>query len=156
MQTQVQTELLPTDFALTETEKSQLSSRIQSFLNGASDEDLLSTNIVNRLKLLVEDVLEPWQMASTEVTTRKKPQELRIAAIESVPVFLNAATREQLDSLMKKFALFSRVELEVRLREDVAIWIHQMEDTDLLKYDSVSIQEPVFSRCRKLFKGRLA
>ena len=153
LETHVQTELLPTDFALTETEKSQLSSRIGSFLKEASDEDLFSTDIVDRLKLLVEYVLEPWQMANEEVTARKKPQELRFAAIESVPLFLNASTREQIDSLMKKFALINRLELEVRLREDVATWIQRMENTDLLKYDAVSIQEPVFKHLGEFLKS---
>ena len=153
LETHVQTELLPTDFALTETEKSQLSSRIGSFLKKASDEDLFSTDIVDRLKLLVEDVLEPWQMANDEMTARKKPQELRIAAIESVPLFLNAATREQIDSLMKRFALVNRIELEVRLREDVATWIQRMENTDLLNYDAVSIQEPVFRHLGEFLKS---
>ncbi len=150
LETHVQTELLPTHFALTETEQSQLSSRIRSFLNGESDADLLSTGIVSRLKLLVEDVFEPWQMAGEEVTARNKPQELRFAAIESVPVFLNAATGEQIKSLMKRFGFINRLDLEVRLREDVAIWIQGMGDGALLEYDTESIQEPVFAHLSEL------
>ena len=147
----VQTELLPTHAALTESEQSRLSSRIRSFLNGASDAELMSTGIFSRLTLLVEDVFEPWQMASDEVTALKKPQELLFAAIESVPSFLNAATQEQIDSLMKRFEIINRLDLEMRLREDVAVWIQGMDDADLLEYDSASIQEPVFAHLSELF-----
>jgi hypothetical protein len=146
LESDVQSELLPTHSTLTESEQSRLSSRIRSFLAGATDTELLSKRIVSRLKLLVENVLEP----SDEVTALRKPQELLFAAIESVPIFLSAATPEQIDSLMKKFELVKRIELEVRLSENIATWMQKMKDTELLKYDSVSIQEPVFARLREL------
>ena len=144
----VQSELLPTEFELTEKEGSDLSSRVRSFLEGASNRDLFSTRIVDRLKLLVEDVIGPWQMAA-ERTSRPRPQELWIAAIESVPLFLNAATREEFDVLLKRFSLINRVELEARLREDVAKWIQHAEAVDLTKHDAVSIQGPVFEHLRR-------
>ncbi len=153
LETHVQTKLLPTRFALTETEQSQLSSRIRAFLGRTSDADLLSTGIITRLKLLVEDVLEPWQMSGDAVTARKKPQELMFAAIESVPLFLKAATQEQIDSLMKRFELINRLDLEVRLREDVAIWIQSMEETELRECDTESIQESAFAHLSELIQG---
>ena len=151
LETHVQAELLPTHYALSDTEQSQLSSRIRSFLNGVSDADLISTGIVSRLKLLVEDVFEPWQMGSEEVTARKKPQELRFAAIESVPVFLNTATEEQINFLMERFGFVNRLDLEVRLREDVAMWIQGIEDRALVENDNNSIQERVFGHLNGLF-----
>ncbi len=150
LESHVQTKLLPTHFELTDTEQSQLSSRVRSFLDRASDADLLSPNIANRLRLLVEDVLEPWQMASGEVTARKKPQELLFAAIESVPLFLNTATDEQIKSLMSRFEVINRLDLEVRLRENVVVWIQGLDQAELLKYDTETIHGPVSAHLREL------
>ena len=127
-----------------------MSSRIRSFLYGVSDAELLSAGIVSRLKLLVEDVFEPWQMASKEVTALRKPQELMFAAIESVPSFLTRATPVEIDDLMTKFGVVNRLDLEVRLRENVANWIQGMEDADLLEYDTANIHEPVFAHLSEL------
>ena len=55
----VETELLPTDYELTESKQAELSLRVRSLLNGAADKELFSSRIVDSLELLVDDVLEP-------------------------------------------------------------------------------------------------
>jgi len=150
LETHVEIELLPNDFALTEKEGSYLRSRIRSFLEETSDEELFSMDILRRLRQLVEDVIEPWRMASAEVSPIKQPEELRRAAVEKVTVFLNNVSAAQIDTLKARFESSDRTQLATLLKREIKTWVDQMEDREILKHDAFSIQEPVFAHLHRL------
>ncbi len=150
LEAHVQTHLLPADFALTVSEESYLWSRVRSVLEETNDADLFSTAIVKKLRLLVGDLIEPWRMASEELNPIRQPETLRQSAIEKAVPFLQAATDAEIDALQTKFSLTNRVDLESHLRGEIATWIRGMEDAEIMKHDSFSIQDPVFAHLRAL------
>ena len=150
LETHVQIHLLPNDFALTEGEEAYLWSRVRSLLERSDDQDLFSTGITNHLKLLVEGVLEPLRMASAEVTPCRQPEALRQAAIDKAATFLNNMSDADINALKTRFSLADRPGLEKHFREQIAMWIYDMEDAEVLKHDSFTIQDPVFAHLRGL------
>ena len=150
LETHIQIHLLPNDFALTKAEESYLWSRVRSLLEQTGDQVLFSTGIIKHLNPLVDDVIEPLRMSSAEVTPHREPEALRQSAIDKVATFLNNASDAEIDALQTRFALASRIDLEKHLREEIAMWIHAMDDTEVLKHDSFSIQDPVFARLNSL------
>jgi hypothetical protein len=152
LETHVQLHFFPNDFALTEAEKSYLWSRVRSFLELTGDQDLFSTNITKRLSQLVEDVIEPLRMASAEVTPNRQPESLRQAAIEKVATFLKNASESEIDTFKTKFSLAGRTDLDRHLRQEITTWVNAMDDSEILKHDSFSIQDPVFARLRALLR----
>ena len=150
LETHIQTHFLPYDFALTEAEESYLWSRVRSFLERTDDSHLFSDGIRRQLKLLVEGIIEPLRMASEEVTPNRQPEALRRAAIDKVASFLNAVSDAELEALKTRLSIANKNELETHLRQEIAVWIYAMDDTQVLKHDSFSIQDPVFARLRAL------
>ncbi len=151
LETHVQLHFLPNDFALTEAEEAFLWSRVRALLELTDDQNLFSTGITKRLSQLVEDILEPLRMASAEVTPSREPESLRQAAIEKVGTFLKNASESEIDSLKTKFSLADLTDLERHLRQEISMWVHALEDSEVVKHDSFSIQDPVFARLRALY-----
>ena len=150
LEVHVQIHLLPNDFALTEAEESYLWGRVRDLLEQTSDRKLFSTDITRQLSRLVEDILEPLRMSSAEVTPNRQPAPLRQAAIEKVTTFLNNASEPEIEALKNRFSLANRADLEKHLRQEITTWIDAMEDSEVLKHDSFSIQDPVFAHLRAL------
>ena len=150
LEVHVKIHLLPNDFALTEAEESYLWSRVGSLLRQTNDKVLFSTGITKQLSRLVEGILEPLRMASEEVTPIRQPAPLRQAAIEKVTAFLNNASASEVDAWKNKFSLEDRTTLEEYLRREITKWIYAMDDTEVVKHDSFSIQDPVFAHLREL------
>ena len=150
LETLVRIELLPDDFALTKKEDAYLRSRTRSFLEEANDDELFSTEIVRRLKQLVEDILEPWRMASAEVTPQRSPEQLREAAVAKVAVFLDHMSEGQIERLRTCLSLPDGADLGSYLSEEISTWVGQMEDSEILRHDTFTIQEPVFAHLRSI------
>ena len=148
LETRVQRDLLPSDFALTERESSFIASRVRFFLEGASDATLFSPHIVDRLNQLVTELIEPLRMASAEVSPMKEPKTLRKAAVQAVTTFLQTAAPSQVDSMMTRFAADDLSRLEEALAAEIADWAEAIPDEELLKYDAVSIQDPALRHLR--------
>jgi len=146
----VRLHLLPIDFALTKSEETFLWSRVRSLLELTDDQELFSTGITQRLSQLVEGIIEPLRMASAEVTPNREPESLRQAAIDTVATFLKNASEPEIDSLKTKFSLADQTDLERYLRREIAIWVNALEDSEVLKHDAYSIQDPARARLRAL------
>jgi hypothetical protein len=78
-----------------------------------------------------------------------KLRELRRIAVDYVNLFLNGqGSPTTIEQLQQKLAIENIPDLEVELRKRIQEWIQTVEDSELLKFDVVTVKDLVFDQLR--------
>jgi hypothetical protein len=149
MDAYVRTNLLPYDFGLTEAQEAELFSAVRTALEETGDEELFSAIVRFRVDEVVDSKIRPWREASSLDEEGSKLRELRRIAVDYVNLFLNGqGSRTTIEQLQQKLATYDIPALEVALRKQIQEWIQTVEDSELLKYDVVTVKDLVFDQLR--------
>ena len=145
----VRTSLLPYDFSLTEEQEAELFATVRSSLEETGDEELFSAIIRFKVEEVVDSRIRPWRDASQLNELANRVKELRKSAIDYVSLFLNGqATPAAVEQLKRELGIYDLDALETELKNRVEAWILTVEDSDLLRYDVVTVKDLVFAQLR--------
>jgi hypothetical protein len=149
MASYVRTNLLPYDFSLTEAQESELFVAVRAALEETGDEELFSAMIRYKIDQVVESKIRPWREASYMDDEGTRLRELRRIAVDYVNLFLNGqGSPTTIEQLQRELAIHDISALEVTLRKLIQEWIQTVPDSDLLKYDVVTVKDLVFDQLR--------
>jgi len=145
----VRTNLLPYDFSLTEEQEAELFATVRTSLEETGDEELFSAIIRFKVDEVVDSKIRPWRDASQLNELANRVHELRKSAVDYVSLYLNGqATPTAVEQLKREIGIYDLEALEVELRNRVEAWILTVEDSELLRYDVVSVKDLVFAQLR--------
>jgi hypothetical protein len=145
----VRTNLLPYDFGLTEAQEAELFAAVRSALEETGDEELFSAIIRFKVDEVVDSKIRPWREASYLDEEGGKLRELRRIAVDYVNLFLNGqGSPTTIEQLQQKLAISDIQALEFELRNRIQEWVHTVDDSELLKYDVVTVKDLVFDQLR--------
>ncbi len=149
LETYTRTQLLPYDFTLTADQEAQLIAAVRAALEKASNDELFSNVIHARIEEATEAKLQPWRERSHLAAQADRLQEVRQAAPDYVARFFavqaSAATIERFQEI---YGVDDRAELENLLKEQVRLWIAEVDDRLIAQYDIIAIQDLVFAQLR--------
>lgn len=149
MASYVRTSLLPYDFSLTEAQESELFAAVRAALAETGDEELFSATIRYKIDQVVDSKIRPWREASYMDDEGTRLRELRRIAVDYVNLFLNGqGSPTTIEQLQRELAIHDISTLEVTLRKLIQEWIQTVPDSDLLKYDVVTVKDLVFDQLR--------
>jgi len=149
MASYVRTSLLPYDFSLTEAQESELFAAVRAALEETGDEELFSATIRYKIDQVVDSKIRPWREASYMDDEGTRLRELRRIAVDYVNLFLNGqGSPTTIEQLKRELAIHDISTLEVTLRKLIQEWIQTVPDSDLLKYDVVTVKDLVFDQLR--------
>ena len=149
MASYVRTSLLPYDFSLTEAQESELFAAVRAALEETGDEELFSATIRYKIDQVVDSKIRPWREASYMDDEGTRLRELRRIAVDYVNLFLNGqGSPTTIEQLQRELAIHDISTLEVTLRKLIQEWIQTVPDSDLLKYDVVTVKDLVFDQLR--------
>jgi hypothetical protein len=78
-----------------------------------------------------------------------KLRELRRIAVDYVNLFLNGqGSPTTIEQLQQELSIDNIPDLEAELRKRIQEWIQTVEDSELLKYDVVTVKDLVFDQLR--------
>ena len=144
IKTDVRTYLLPYDFSLTTEQTDLLFADIQLALDGAQDDELFSTKIVDRIGKLADVRIQMWRDL---VLAWEK--DVRNYAADYVSAFLSSeASPETVEQLKRHLGIDELAALETELKKRVRNWIAGIEGEKLRQYDIISVKDLVFSELR--------
>jgi hypothetical protein len=149
MDAYVRTNLLPYDFSLNAEQEAELFAAVRKALEETADEELFSATIRFKVDEVVDTKIRLWREASYLDEERSRLRELRRIAVDYVNVFLNGqGSPTAVEQLKQELAIHDIQALEVELRERIQEWIRTVEDSELLKYDVVTVKDLVFAQLR--------
>jgi hypothetical protein len=149
MDAYVRTNLLPYDFSLTAEQEAELFATVRKALEDTGDEELFSAIIRYKVDEVVDSKIRPWREASYLDEERNRLRELRRIAVDYVTVFLNGqGSPTAVEQLKQELAIHDIQALEVELRKRIQEWIRTVEDSELLRYDVVTVKDLVFAQLR--------
>ena len=149
MASYVRTSLLPYDFSLTEAQESELFAAVRAALEETGDEELFASTIRYKIDQVVDSKIRPWREASYMDDEGTRLRELRRIAVDYVNLFLNGqGSPTTIEQLQRELAIHDIATLEVTLRKLIQEWIQTVPDSDLLKYDVVTVKDLVFDQLR--------
>ena len=140
---------MPYDFGLTEAQEAELFAAVRTALEETADEELFSAIIRFKVDEVVDSKIRPWREASYMDEEGGKLRELRRIAVDYVNLFLNGqGSPTTIEQLQQKLAIDNIPDLEFELRNRIQEWIQTVEDSELLKYDVVTVKDLVFDQLR--------
>ena len=149
MDTYVRTSLLPYDFALTADQEAEMFVAVRSALEETNDEELFSSILRFKVEEAVDRKIRPWREASQLKEQLNRLKEIRASAADYVSVFLNGqATPVAVEQLKQAFGIQDAKALESELKDRIRGWIANVEDSELLQYDVVTVKDLVFAQLR--------
>ena len=145
----VRTSLLPYDFSLTAEQESELFAAVRSDLEQTTDEELFSAILRFKVEEIVDRKIRVWRDEDLLNQRLARLNEIRQAAVDYVSPFLNGqATPAAIEQLKAQFGIGDQTALEAELKGRVREWIATVEDSELLRYDVVSVKDLVFAQLR--------
>jgi len=149
MDTYVRTSLLPYDFALTADQEAEMFAAVRSAVEETNDEELFSSILRFKVEEAVDRKIRPWREASQLKEQLNRLREIRASAADYVSVFLNGqATPVAVEQLKQAFGTQDAKTLESELKDRIRRWIANVEDSELLQYDVVTVKDLVFAQLR--------
>lgn len=149
MDAYVRTNLLPYDFSLTATQEAELFATVRRALEETGDEELFSAIIRFKVDEVVDSKIRPWREASELDEQSNRLRELRRIAVDYVNLFLNGqGSPSTVEQLKQQFAINDISALEIELRRRIQEWVHTVDDSDLVRYDVVTVKDLVFAQLR--------
>ena len=149
MDAYVRTSLLPYDFSLSEQQEAELFATVRAALEETGDEELFSAIIRFKVEEVVDSKIRPWRDASQYVEQANLVKELRKSAVDYVSLYLNGqATPAAVEQLKRELGIHDVTALETELKNRVETWILTVEDSELLRYDVVTVKDLVFAQLR--------
>src|SRR5262245_34412265 len=145
----VRTHLPPYDFSLTRDQEGELFASVRSALEQTGDDELFSAILRFKVEEVVDAKIRPWREQSelNEQLTRLK--EIRQAATGYVSTFLNGqATPATVEQLKMHFGMNDLIALDVELRSRIEAWIANLDESELMHHDVVSVKDLVFAQLR--------
>ncbi len=113
-------------------------------LESASDEDLFSDAIRIRLDQLIEPQIRQWHLELLDHV-----EEVRTVGVDYVTSYLaSEASNEQVEHLMKRFAVSDWDGLETELRKEVRKWLAALDNEKIRQYDVLTVKDLVFAELR--------
>ena len=102
-----------------------------------------------KIDQVVDSKIRPWREASYMDDEGTRLRELRRIAVDYVNLFLNGqGSPTTIEQLQRELAIHDISTLEVTLRKLIQEWIQTVPDSDLLKYDVVTVKDLVFDQLR--------
>jgi hypothetical protein len=145
----VRTSLLPYDFGITEAQEAELFAAVRSALEETGDEELFSEIVRYKVEEVVDSKIRPWREASYQDEQGSKLRELRRIAVDYVNLFLNGqGSPTTIEQLQRELAIHDLPALEAELRKRIQEWVQTVDDSELLKYDVVTVKDLVFDQLR--------
>jgi hypothetical protein len=149
MDAYVRTNLLPYDFSLTAAQEAELFATVRRALEETGDEELFSAIIRFKVDEVVDSKIRPWREASELDEQGNRLRELRRIAVDYVSLFLNGqGSPTTVEQLKQHFAIHDATALEIELRRRIQEWVHTVDDSDLVRYDVVTVKDLVFAQLR--------
>jgi hypothetical protein len=149
MDAYVRTNLLPYDFSLTAVQEAELFATVRAALEETGDEELFSAIVRFRVDEVVDSKIRPWRDASQLEQEANLVKELRRSAVDYVSLFLNGqATPTAVEQLKQELGIHDVRALEAELKNRVQQWVLTVEDSELLRYDVVTVKDLVFAQLR--------
>jgi len=140
---------LPYDFGLTEAQEAELFAAVRAALEETGDEELFSAIIRFKVDEVVDSKIRPWREASYLDEEGGKLRELRRIAVDYVNLFLNGqGSPTTIEQLQQELSIDNIPDLEAELRKRIQEWIQTVEDSELLKFDVVTVKDLVFDQLR--------
>ena len=98
---------------------------------------------------IVDRKIRVWRDEDLLSQQLSRLNEIRQAAVDYVSPFLNGqATPSAIEQLKTQFGTGDQKTLDAELRGRIREWIATVEDSELLKYDVVSVKDLVFAQLR--------
>ena len=149
MASYVRTSLLPYDFSLTEAQEAELFAAVRAALEETGDDELFAGIIRYKIDQVVDSKIRPWREASYLDDEGSRLRELRRIAVDYVNLFLNGqGSPTTIEQLQRELAIHDIPALETALRKLIQEWIQTVPDSELLKYDVVTVKDLVFDQLR--------
>ena len=149
MDAYVRTNLLPYDFSLTAPQEAELFAAVRAALEETGDDELFSALIRFKVDEVVDSKIRPWREASYLDDQGTKLRELRRIAVDYVNLFLNGqGSPTTIEQLQRELGIHDSSALEGELRKRIQEWVQTVEDSELLKYDVVTVKDLVFDQLR--------
>jgi len=145
----VRTDLLPYDFALSAEQEIELFAAVRSDLEETNDEELFSAILRFKVEEVVDRKIRLWRQQNQEKEQSNRLSEIRDSAPSYVGTFLNGqATSATIEQLGASFGIEDLEVLEAALKTRIQEWISTVDDSELERYDVVSVKDLVFAELR--------
>ena len=149
MDAYVRTSLLPYDFSLTEEQEAELFAAVRKALEETGDDELFSEILRYKVEEVADSKIRPWRDASYLDDEGGRLRELRRVAVDYVHLFLHGqGSPTTVEQLKQQLGLHDIPALETELRKRIEDWIHTVDNSDLLRYDVVTVKDLVFAQLR--------
>ena len=149
MDAYVRTHLFPYDFSLTPQQEAELFATVRSALEETSDEELFSAIIRFKVEEVADTKIRFWREQNERADQANRVTEIRNAAADYVSAFLNGqATAATVEQLKTYCGIQDPAALDAELRRRVAAWIATVDESEVLRYDVVTVRDLVFAELR--------